>query len=183
MTSRLRAGIRENWMLRAIWGSLFTFRSRAVSAMKAQLLWKVGYDCMIYSMARIHGGRHVTLGNRVTINDFVHIWGTGGVTIGDDTMIAAHSAIVSATHDVDAMKRGLKYRETMTLKPVTIGKNVWIGTAVVILPGISIGDHSVAGAGSVVTKDIPSCSVAVGVPARVTRGLGGPPEPEGWIVT
>jgi acetyltransferase-like isoleucine patch superfamily enzyme len=112
------------------------------------------------------------LGNRVTINDFVHIWGGGGVEIGDDSMIASHCAIVSQTHDADALQKGKKYRETMvTMGPVIIGKNVWIGASAVILTGVRIGDHAIIGAGAVVTRDIPSRTIVAGSPARKLRDL------------
>jgi maltose O-acetyltransferase len=105
------------------------------------------------------------------INDFVHIWGGGGVYIGDDTMIAAHTVISSQSHDVDARKRGLLYRETSVAEPIHIGKNVWIASNVTIGAGVTIGDGCVIGAGSVVLKDVGPFSLAVGVPARTIRSL------------
>jgi len=127
---------------------------------------------MIYPAARIYQGRQVTLGDRVTINDFVHIWGGGGVAIGDDSMVASHCAIVSQTHDVDALRKQQKYRDTLiTRGPIVIGKNVWIGASAVILPGIHIGDNAIVGAGAVVTKNVAPNTVVVGTPAYAIRTL------------
>lgn len=123
-------------------------------------------------MARIYSPRSVSIGRNVSINDFVHIWGAGGVTIGDNTLVAAHTIITSQTHDVEALGRGALYRQTHLAKEVRIGKNVWIGSGAVILPGITIGDDSVVAAGAVVTKNVPSKTLVVGVPAKAVRQLG-----------
>ncbi len=104
------------------------------------------------------------LGAHVSINAFVHIWAQGGIEIGDDTIIASHVSLTTLTHDTAAPI----YRETLIARPIKIGRNVWIGTHAVILPGITIGDHAIIGAGAVVTHDIPAQSIALGVPARVT---------------
>lgn len=109
----------------------------------------------------INNPDHLRVGARVSINAFVHIWALGGVTIGDDTLIASHVAITSLTHD----PRAELYAATQQARPVVIGRNVWIGTHAVILPGVTIGDNAVIGAGAVVTRDVPPRTVVVGVPA------------------
>ena len=125
----------------------------------------------------IHGPNCVELGDEVHLAEFVHIWGQGGVKIGDQVMVGAHSAITSITHDynVDPM-----YYYNV-LRPVVIGNNVWIGTHAIIMPGVSIGDGAVVGAGAVVTHDVAARAVAAGVPARVirrrTESLPAPPDP------
>ena len=83
-------------------------------------------------------------------------------------MIAPNVTICTAAHPIYPLLRekGLQYN-----KPVKIGRCVWLGAGVIILPGVTIGDNSVIGAGSVVTKDIPSDSVAYGNPARVARRI------------
>lgn len=110
----------------------------------------------------INSPERVRLGDRVSINAFVHIWGSGGVTIGDDSLIASHVAITSLTHDPKAAA----FAQTLVTKPVSIGRNVWIGSHAVILPGVTIGDNAVVGAGAVVTRDVPAGSIVTGVPAR-----------------
>ena len=116
----------------------------------------------------IHNPENVRIGENVGIAEFVHIWGTGEVTIHDNVQIAAYTSIVSLTHIVDTQ---MPYRETLLQKPVVIERDVWIGTGAIILPGVKIGAHSVIGAGSVVNKDIPARVVAAGTPAKVIRHL------------
>lgn len=90
------------------------------------------------------------------------------VKFGDNVFIARGCGFYTARHpfDLEQKNRGLEYA-----RPITIGKNVWIGAQVCVLPGITIGDNCVIGAGSVVNKDIPSGSLAVGNPCRVIREL------------
>ena len=109
----------------------------------------------------INHADHLSVGARVSINAFVHIWALGGVTIGDDTLIASHVAITSLTHD----PRAELYAASQQSRPIVIGRNVWIGTHVVILPGVTIGDGAIIGAGAVVTRDVAARSVVVGIPA------------------
>ena len=109
----------------------------------------------------INNADHLRVGARVSINAFVHIWALGGVTIGDDTLIASHVAIMSLTHD----PRAELYSASQQTRPVVIGRNVWIGTHAVILPGVTIGDGAIIGAGAVVTRDVAPRAVVVGVPA------------------
>jgi maltose O-acetyltransferase len=109
----------------------------------------------------INGADHLHVGDRVSINAFVHIWAQGGVRIGDDSLIASHVAITSLTHSL----AGGKYSETCLYQPIEIGRNVWIGTHAVILPGVKIGDNAVVGAGAVVTRDVAPGTVVVGIPA------------------
>jgi maltose O-acetyltransferase len=92
------------------------------------------------------------------------------VLIGSRTLIGPNVQIYSATHPLDHKVRasGLEYA-----KPVTIGEDVWIGGSAVICPGVIIGDRSVIGAGSVVTKDIPSDVFAAGNPCKIIRKLNG----------
>lgn len=118
--------------------------------------------------AVIRGEEHIRIGARVSINAFVHIWGQGGLAIGDDTLIASHVSLTTLTHDLAAVGR---YGDTLVPKPITIGRNVWIGAHATILPGVTIGDHAVIGAGAVVTRDVPAQTVVAGVPARSLREL------------
>jgi maltose O-acetyltransferase len=107
------------------------------------------------------GPQYISLGKNVSINAFVHMWGHGKITIGDDCLIASHVSINSVTHDTQAAI----YHQSVIEKEVIIGNNVWIGSHAIILPGITIGDNAIVGAGAVVTKDVPSGVTVVGVPA------------------
>lgn len=107
---------------------------------------------------------NVRIGKNVYINSGALFMAAGGIIIGDDTQIAANVQLISNNHDLD-------HRMVITCKPVTIGRNVWIGAGATILPGVSIGDNSVVGAGSVVTKDVPSDTIVAGNPARFIRKI------------
>ncbi len=115
------------------------------------------------------GGHHCHIGKMVYANynltcvDDTHIY------IGDYTMIGPNVTIATAAHPILPELREKLYQFNM---PVHIGKCCWLGAGVIIMPGITIGDNTVIGAGSVVTKDIPANVVAVGNPCRVMREIG-----------
>lgn len=113
-------------------------------------------------------GFNITIGKEVFINYNCTLLDVCPITIGDRTLIGPNTGIYTATHPVDPNERlkDLEYGQ-----PITIGKNVWIGGSCVILPGVTIGDNSVIGAGSVVTHDIPSNVVAVGNPCKVIKEI------------
>lgn len=112
-------------------------------------------------------GGFVCIGNDVSLNDFSVIYGHGGVVIGNGTRIAASTVIVSSAHGIDDPHT--KIAESWFGKGIQIGDDVWLGAGVRVLDGITIGNRSVIGAGSVITKNIPAAVVAVGVPARVLK--------------
>lgn len=114
-------------------------------------------------------GRHVHMGKNVYANFNLTLVDDGEIYIGDYTMIGPNVTIATAGHPVLPELRQEAYQFNI---PVHIGKNVWIGAGVIILPGVTVGDNTVIGAGSVVTKDIPSDVVAVGNPCRVLRPIG-----------
>ena len=108
------------------------------------------------------------VGNDVCIHAFTYIFAVGGVKIGDGTMISSNCSVTSITHPTNSAKR---FGDEAINKPVIIGKNVWLGMGAVLLPGITIGDRAIVGAGSVVTKDVPPKSIVVGNPAKVLRKI------------
>jgi acetyltransferase-like isoleucine patch superfamily enzyme len=118
-------------------------------------------------LLKTNGGT-IVVGKGSSIHDYCTLYGFGGIHIGDDVHIAAHTTIVASEHDY-AKLGTLSFSQAMQGKGVKIGNSVWIGVNVVILDGVTIGDGSVIGAGAVVTKDIPPDSIAVGVPARVIK--------------
>jgi len=113
-------------------------------------------------------GSNILLGNKVYFNFNCVVLDVARVDIGDGVLIGPNVQIYTATHPLDwkIRDKGLE-----NAKPVSIGSHVWIGGAAIILPGVSIGDRSVIGAGSVVTKDIPSDVLAAGNPCKVIRHL------------
>lgn len=110
--------------------------------------------------------KSISIGDDTGIGAFVHVWGGGGVTIGDRVLIASHVVITSATHDYN--NDSIRFAPVIT-KPIFIEDDVWIGAHSVIMPGITIGKGAVIGAGSVVTKDIPEMAIVVGIPAKIIK--------------
>ena len=120
-------------------------------------------------------GRNIYFGDNVYFNYDSVVLDVSTVTIGNNFMAAPGVHIYTATHPVDPV---LRYAGRELGKPVKIGNNVWIGGRAVICPGVTIGDNVTIGAGSVVTKDIPSNVVAAGNPCRVIRHLDVPQDAE-----
>jgi len=115
---------------------------------------------------KFKGRNNIEIGNNVSINAFVHIWGQGGVKIGNEVMIATHTVITSLTHDYSYKE--MRFAPIIS-KPVIIEDDVWIGSDVSIMPGVTIGRGAVVGAGSVVTKDVPPMVIIVGSPAKILK--------------
>lgn len=113
-------------------------------------------------------GCNISIGHNFFANFNLTILDEANVTIGDNVCIGPNVSIYTACHPLDA-----DLRDTWVewAEPVTIGNSVWIGGGATILPGISIGDRSVVGAGSVVTRDVPPGVVVAGNPARVVKQL------------
>jgi len=124
-----------------------------------------GNDTFIQFPVRFEGPKNISIGNNVSINAFVHMWGHGTINIGDDCLIASHVSINSVTHNPEV----LPYKSNIVTKEVNIGKNVWIGSHSVILPGVKIGDNAIIGAGAVVNKDVPANVTVAGVPAKIIK--------------
>ena len=113
-------------------------------------------------------GRGITVGDRTGIGDHCFFWGQGGIEIGSDVIFGPDVQIFSENHRFDDPTIPIS-RQGEDRRPVVIGNDCWIGGRVTILAGVHIGGGCVIGAGSLVTKDIPPNSVAVGAPARVVR--------------
>jgi acetyltransferase-like isoleucine patch superfamily enzyme len=112
-------------------------------------------------------GKNLTLGKSVFINMGCTFQDTGGITIGDETLIGHGSIVTTLNHGVDPNKRA-----DMMPGRVVIGRKVWFGAGVIVVPGVSIGDGAIVGAGAVVTKDVPADAIVAGVPAKVIRSTG-----------
>jgi maltose O-acetyltransferase len=112
-------------------------------------------------------GAHIELGERVFFNFNCVVLDVCRVRIGDYTMFGPGAQVLTPLHPLDAE---LRRREEYG-RPVDIGRDVWVGAGALILPGVRIGDRSVIGAGSVVTRDVPAGVLAVGNPCRVVRAI------------
>lgn len=135
-----------------------------------EMLAEVGEGCYIEPPFRANwGGRHVHFGNHVYANFNLTMVDDTHIYVGDYTMFGPNVTVATAGHPILPRLRELIYQYNAS---VHIGRNCWIGAGAILLPGVSIGDNTVVGAGSVVTKNLPSNVVAVGNPCRVLREIG-----------
>ena len=132
------------------------------------LLGRCDDDTFIVQPFYCDFGKQIRVGRRFFANFNLTILDEAPVVIGDDCFIGPNVSIYTACHSTDPEERNTR-REWA--RPVTIGDNVWIGGSVTILPGVTIGSDVTIGAGSVVVKDIPDRSIAVGNPARVVKTI------------
>lgn len=130
---------------------------------------EIGEECYIepplhsnWAGKHVHFGKGVYANFNLTLVDDTHIY------VGDYTMFGPNVVLATAGHPILPELRPLAYQYNM---PIHIGKNCWLGAGVIVLPGVTIGDNTVIGAGSVVTKDIPANVVAVGNPCKVLREI------------
>lgn len=114
------------------------------------------------------GLSHVHLGKGVYMNFHATLVDDADIYVGDHTMFGPNVTICTAAHPVSP---SLRLGQIEYNKPVRIGKNCWIGAGAIILPGITVGDHSIVGAGSVVTHDVPPMTIVAGNPARILRRI------------
>ncbi|MBE5039925.1 sugar O-acetyltransferase [Oscillospiraceae bacterium DSM 107454] len=139
------------------------------TALLQEMFAQIGEGCYIEPPFHANwGGRHVHFGKYVYANFNLTLVDDTHIYVGDYTMFGPGVIIASAGHPVLPELREKIYQYNM---PVHIGKNCWLGAGVIVLPGITIGDNTVVGAGSVVTKDLPANTVAVGNPCRVLRPI------------
>ena len=163
-----------NWQLQCL-DRLYEFNmTRPTEMDKREKLLKemfaeIGEDCYIEPPFHSNfGGHHVHFGNSVYANFNLTLVDDTHIYVGDHTMFGPNVVVATAGHPIVPELRELAYQYNA---PVHIGRNCWLGAGVIVLPGITIGDNSVIGAGSVVTKDIPANVVAVGNPCRVLREI------------
>jgi len=140
-------------------------------ALLKEMFAEIGEGCYIEPPLHANwAGKHVRLGNYVYANFGLTLVDDTQITIGERTKLGPNVVIATAGHPIlpELRQKGLQYN-----LPVHIGKNCWLGSGVLVMPGVTIGDNTVIGAGSVVTKDIPANVVAVGNPCRVLRPVDG----------
>ncbi|MFS0698849.1 sugar O-acetyltransferase [Cellulomonas sp. 179-A 4D5 NHS] len=134
-----------------------------------QLLGSVGEGTEIRPPFLVDYGSQIHVGARCFANYGLVALDVATITIGDDVQMGPNVQLLTPTHPVEPGPRRDKWEAA---KPIAIGDNVWLGGGVVVLPGVTIGENTVVGAGSVVTRDLPANVVAVGNPARVVRTIG-----------
>ena len=147
------------------------------AAIIKEMLAEFGEGSFMQGPVFFHYGQHTRIGKRVFINYNFTCQDDSTVTIGDDCNFGPNCTIVTPVHPMLPDERYLMYNENgekkhmCYAKPVVIGHDCWFGANVVVCPGVTIGDGCVIGAGSVVTRDIPSMSFAAGVPCQVIRPI------------
>ncbi|GGH32293.1 acetyltransferase [Sphingobacterium alkalisoli] len=153
----------------------FPFRVRGKRFINVGKGFTTGFNCRMDAFNFDNFNRTlIDIGGNVQINDYVHIAAINGVTIEDNVLIASKVFITDHNHgsysgDHHDSPLSIPNDRKIYSHPVLIKRNVWIGEFVCILPGVTIGEGSIIGAMSVVTKDIPPNCIAVGSPARVVK--------------
>jgi len=127
-------------------------------------LGSYGEDITIRAGVQILAPDQVHLGNHVGIGYNSILQGKGGITLGDFTLIGDNNILATNSHPIAEV-----HFHNFWDKPIHIKENAWLGANVIVLPGVTIGENAVVGAGAVVTVDVPPNSVVVGVPARVVK--------------
>ena len=139
-------------------------------ALLKEMLGSVGEGCYIEPPFHSNwGGKHVHFGNNVYANFNLTCVDDADIYVGDKVMFGPNVVLATANHPICPKLREMAYQYN---REIHIGNNVWLGAGVIVVPGVTIGENSVIGAGSVVTKDIPANVVAVGNPCRVLREIG-----------
>src|SRR5664279_835684 len=131
-------------------------------ALFRELLGRIGDDTLVQSPFRCDYGYNIRIGRRSFINYGGILLDVAPISIGDEVLIATNVQILTATHPLDAPRRRAWWEFA---KPISIAGGVWIGSGAIILPGVSVGENAIVGAGAVVTKDVAANTVVVGNPA------------------
>jgi maltose O-acetyltransferase len=140
----------------------------ARSRILRDLLGSVGDDVTLRAPLRVDYGYQLHIGPRTFANFGLVALDVGRIDIGADVQIGPNVQLLTPTHPVDPEPRRDKWEAA---EPIRIGDNVWLGGGVIVCPGVTIGENTVVGAGSVVTKDLPANVLAAGNPSRVIRPI------------
>jgi acetyltransferase-like isoleucine patch superfamily enzyme len=180
--NRFRLLVLIGWMRAELKFALLRARGRKISVGARPVFWrgrptldifgtfKVGDNCKVFASpypARITvaPGATIEMGDTAGINYGVEIYASKSIKLGDNAMIGDLATLYDT--DFHRIEEGAEVRQG----PIVLGDNVWIGRAAIVLPGVTIGDHSIVAAGAVVTKDVPPRVVVAGNPAKVVREI------------
>lgn len=133
-------------------------------AMLREIFAKAGDGAFVRPPFFCDYGENISLGARVYLNFNCVVLDVAPVEIGEGTLLGSGVQLLTAEHPVDA---GSRAQGLESGQPIRIGRNVWIGAGALILPGVTIGDEAIVGAGAVVTRDVPPGAKVIGNPARV----------------
>lgn len=128
---------------------------------------ELGDECELAAGVLLHPyGGAIQLARNVFLGPRTVIYGHGGVSIGEGSLIAMHCCVLSSNHTIASFGTPIRSQPDV-LHPTKIGRDVWLGAGVTVLGGVTIGDGCIVGAGAVVTKDLPAGAIAHGTPATV----------------
>ncbi len=164
----LEAASRRAVALAHRYGEVYATDPDAARPILEDLLGSIAPDAHIRPPLYVDYGSYITVGSGTFANFGLTALDVAPITIGSDVQIGPNVQLLTPTHPLDPERRRAKLEAA---EPIVIEDNVWLGGGAIVLPGVTIGENSVIGAGAVVTKDVPANVVAVGSPARVIRSL------------
>ncbi|WP_301173854.1 sugar O-acetyltransferase [Actinomadura geliboluensis] len=164
----LEAASRRAVALAHRYGEVYATDPDAARPILEDLLGSIAPDAHIRPPLYVDYGSYITVGSGTFANFGLTALDVAPITIGSDVQIGPNVQLLTPTHPLDPERRRAKLEAS---EPIVIEDNVWLGGGAIVLPGVTIGENSVIGAGAVVTKDVPANVVAVGNPARVIRSL------------
>ena len=129
-----------------------------------QLFGEFGEGSRLAAPTSVVRGKNVKIGKNVVVQTNSLFMSAGGITIEDDVLVAANAQLISNNHAPEE-------HQILTCKPVVLKRNCWIGAGATILPGVTVGENAIVGAGSVVTKDVEPNTVVGGIPAKLIKRL------------
>ena len=129
-----------------------------------ELFGELGEGSRLMAPTSVVRGKNVKIGKNVVIQTNSLFMSAGGITIEDDVLVAANTQLISNNHDPEE-------HQILTCKPVVLKRNCWIGAGATILPGVTVGENAIVGAGAVVTKDVEPNTVVGGIPAKLIKRL------------
>lgn len=136
--------------------------------LEKELFGQTGEEIYVNPPLHVDYGMNTKIGERFYANMDCIFLDVAPITIGDDVMFGPRVSLITATHPIDA---GVRIRGLELGKPIKIEDRVWLGAGVIVNPGVTIGQNTIVGSGSVVTKDLPANVIAVGNPARILREI------------
>lgn len=166
--AELAAASRRAYLLTREYEKQYAINLADAHKVLEELLGSVAPDVHIKPPFFVDYGKYITIGAGSFANYGLMALDVAPITIGKDVLMGPNVQLLTPTHPIDIELRRAKYEAA---KPIVIHDNAWLGGGVIVLAGVTIGENSIIGAGSVVTKDIPSNVVAVGNPARVIRAI------------
>lgn len=157
--------IAQHWPMRPFPGWSVGYRLRLMLAKR--LLASCGEDVIVKNKCYFGNGSRLRIGNRSQLGQNARFHGL--VSIGEDVVMGPDVVMMATTHEFSDTERTIISQGEGEEKEITIGDDVWIGTRAILLPGVTIGSHSIVGAGAVVTKSVPEYCIVGGNPAKVIK--------------